>query len=195
MTPADALARLTAAERNARSAGDGSYADAAAMANPGVVVATAEPEAADALAREFLNLAESMQELDVDARTICDALDMVGAEQEVAEAARALRLALAEAEDAEQQTRLAIALPLHSPCDGCHSAKATAIEMAQDAVNAADAKVRRARAWLREALLAAADLAASMSAGLQRRHGGIKAAADDASVPMADRDFYQPARA
>lgn len=193
MTPAQALVRLTAAERNARSAGDGSYADAVAMADPGAVMATTEPDAADALAREFMNLAESMQELDVDPRTIGDAIDMVGAEQEVAEAARALRLALAEAEDARLQMRRARATPVRIPCDGCHGYRNAAIELAQEAVDAAAAKVRRARAWLQEALTAAADLAASMSAGLQRRHGGIKSAADEAAVRMAERDFYQPA--
>lgn len=190
MTPGQASARLTAAERGARSYGDVSYRSAEAAADPGLVSSAADEVSADALAQEFLDLAEGMPGLDVDAETIGAALDMVLAEAWVAECARAVKraeqaLAAAEAELAAAQNRAASA-----EGDEAEAAAQAAVAEAEEAVAAAAAALAAAKRRLAEALLIAADLAASMRAGLQRRHGGIQEAADSSPVRMAETEFY-----
>jgi hypothetical protein len=192
MTPAEADTRLSAAERGARGYGDASYTGAVALADPGEVRGASDEVSAEALQREFLELAEGMQELDTDAATIGDAMDMVLAEAEVAEAARQVKRAELQLADAREGLRAAKAMPVSDPCNGCHDAKAAAVAAAEEDVAGAERALQRARQRLREALAAAADLAASMREGLRRRHGGIKEAADDSPVRMADRDFYVP---
>jgi hypothetical protein len=190
MTPAQADARLSAAERGARSYGDATYTSAAATADPGDVRAADDEVSAGALQREFLELAEGMQEVDADAQTIGDAMDMVAAEADVAEAARAVRLAEGVLAEALQQLDAAQAMPERVPCSGCHGAKAAAVADAEDTVAAAGAALARAKDRLREALAVAADLAASMREGLRRRHGGLQEAHSAAPVRAADRSFY-----
>jgi hypothetical protein len=94
--------------------------------------------------------------------------------------------------DAQAELEAAQAMPVSEPCSDCHQSRATAVAEALEAVAAAQGALARARQWLAEALEAAADLAASMRAGLQRRHGGIQEAVDSAPVPAADRGFYSP---
>lgn len=190
MTPAQAAARLTAAEHSARGAGDGGFTAASDLADPAEIYGAADEASARALAAEFLVLAESMQELDVDAATIGDALDTVTAEAEVAEAARRVKAAELRLADAREQLDIAWALPENDPCNGCHSAKAAAIEDAQQAVRAAECSLKDARDRLREALTTAADIAASMRAGLYRRHGDLHEAHQSAPVRAAERQFY-----
>lgn len=185
MTPAEAMSRLTGAERGARSYGDATYSGAVALADPGEIHAADDEVSAEALQREFLALAEGMQELDTDAQTIGDALDMVTAEAEVEEAARQVRYAEGQLADAQAQLDAARAMPAGDGRDD-------AVAGAQEAVEAAGAALARARDRLREALEVAADLAASMREGLQRRHGDLKDAHDDAPVRAAERDFYSP---
>lgn len=192
MTPAEAASRLSAAERGARSYGDATYSSAVALADPGEVRAADDEVSADALAQEFLELAEEMPAQDVDAATIGDALDMVLAEAEVAEAARQVERAERQVSDAREQLDAALALPVHEPCDGCHDARASAIAAAEADLSDAQRALAQAKDRLREALAVAADLAASMREGLRRRHGGIAEAHQSAPVRAADRDFYQP---
>jgi hypothetical protein len=191
MTPSEADSRLSAAERGARSYGDATYTSAVALADPGEVRAADDEVSAEALQREFLELAEGMQELDTDAATIGDALDMVLAEADVADAARQVRLAELRAQDARDQLAAAQAMPENDPCDGCHDAKASMIAAAEADLADAERMLAAARHRLREALAVAADLAASMREGLRRRHGRIAEAHATAPVAhAADRDFY-----
>lgn len=190
MTPAEAASRLSAAERGARSYGDATYTSAVATADPGEVLAADDEISAEALQREFLELAEGMQELDADAATIGDAMDMVLAEAQVAEAAREVTRAGHQVADAQGQLDAAYGMPENEPCDGCHGLKAAAVGAAEEDMRAAQQRLQQARDRLREALAAAADLAASMREGLRRRHGGIAEAHQSAPVRAADRDFY-----
>ena len=185
MTPAEADTRLSAAERGARSYGDATYTSAVDLADPGEIRAASDEVSAEALQREFLELAEGMQELDTDAGTIGDALDMVLAEAEVADAARQVTRAERLLADAQEQLAAAQAME-----DG--DAKASAVAAAEADLADAERMLAQAKDRLREALAAAADLAASMRDGLRRRHGGLQEAHSAAPVRAADRDFYQP---
>ena len=157
--------------------------------SPGEVRAADDEVSADALAREFLDLAEEMPAQDVDAATIGDALDMV-LEEEVAEAARGVTRAEHQVAERQGLPGRRVRDAGERAGDGCHGLKAAAVGAAEDDMHAARRQLQRAKDRLREALAAAADLAASMRAGLRRRHGGIKEAADASPVRMADRDFY-----
>lgn len=191
MTPAQADSRLSAAERGARSYGDATYTSAVDLADPGDVRAADDEVSAEALQREFLELAEEMQPQDVDAQTIGDAMDMVTAEADVAQAARDVRAAERQVSDAQEQLDAAYGMPENEPCDGCHGAKAAAVGAAEEDMRAARDRLQRAKDRLREALAVAADLAASMREGLRRRHGGIAEAHQSAPIPRAaDRQFY-----
>lgn len=178
MTPAAVASRLDSAARAARGYGDATYSSSAALADPAVVVGADDVASAEALGAQFLALAEGMQELDVDAETLGDAMDMVDAEAVVADAARRVRLAEGALAEALQQLDAAMAMPASEPCNGCHRAKAAAVAAAEDAVAAAGSALSRARARLREALSAAADIAGRMRAGLK----------------PAEREFYTGAR-
>ena len=162
------------------------------LADPAEVRAASDEVSAEALQREFLELAEEMQAQDVDAQTIGTAMDMVLAEAEVADAARQVARAERLLADAEESLRSARAMPVSDPCTGCHDAKAAAVAAAEEDVAAAVRQLQRAKERLREALAVAADLAASMRDGLRRRHGGIAEAASASPVSMADRNFYVP---
>ena len=100
---------------------------------------------AEALQREFLALAEGMQELDTDAQTIGDALDMVTAEAEVEEAARQVRYAEGQVADAQAQLDAARAMPAGDGRDD-------AVAVQQEAEYPPGAALAGARDWLREAL-------------------------------------------
>jgi hypothetical protein len=190
MTPAEADSRLSAAERGARSYGDATYTSAVDLADPGDVRAADDEVSAEALQREFLELAEEMQILDVDVVTIGSALDMVLAEAEVADAARQVARAERQLADAKGFLDVAYGMPENEPCDGCHGAKAAAVGAAEEDMRAARQQLQRAKDRLREALAVAADLAASMREGLRRRHGGLAEAHQSAPVRAADREFY-----
>lgn len=191
MTPAEAVVRLAHAEHGARSAYDGTFTAASDLANPWEVLGAQDEVEALALRAEFLRLAEAMQELDVDAETIGNALDMVIAEDKVALAARWLKVAEAILADAVQQRTRAQGMPENVPCTGCHDAKAAALADAQDAVNSAMGGLGMRQAQLQEALGVAADLCGCLRAGLYRRHGDLKEAHDDAPVRAAVTNFYQ----
>jgi hypothetical protein len=192
MTPAEAASRLSAAERGARSYGDATYTSALDLADPAEVRAAGDEVSAEALQREFLELAEEMQPQDVDAQTIGDAMDMVAAEADVAQAARDVRAAERQVSDAQEQLDAARGMPENEPCDGCHGAKASAVGAAEEDLRAASQRLERARERLREELATAADIASRMRDGLRRRHGGIAEAVQSAPVRAADRQFYQP---
>jgi hypothetical protein len=189
VTPAAVASRLDSAARAARGYGDATYSSSAALADPAAVVGADDVASAEALGAQFLALAEGMQELDVDAETLGDAMDMVDAEAVVADAAWRVRLAEGALADALEQLDAAMAMPVSEPCNGCHRAKAAAVAAAEDAVAAAGSALGRARARLREALSAAADIAWRMRAGLKRRHGNLAEAHADAQHP-AERQFY-----
>ena len=191
MTPAEAATRLSAAERGARSYGDANYTSAVATADPGDVLEADDEVTAEHLRREFLILADGMQELDADAATIGDALEMALVEEDVGEAAYRVRLAGYAVADAEEALAAACRMPELRPCNGCHVVKAKAIAGAEEDLAAARAALGRARQVLREVLNIAADLAGSMRAGLRRRHGGIQEAVTSAPIARAaDRAFY-----
>jgi hypothetical protein len=183
MTPAEAVVRLAHAEHGARNAYDGTFTAASDLANPWEVAGASNELEALALRAEFLRLAEAMQEFDVDAATIGNALDMVIAEDKVAEAARWLKVAEAILADAVQQRTRAQGMPENVPCTGCHAD-------AQDAVNSAMGGLGMRQAQLQEALGVAADLCGCLRAGLYRRHGDLKEAHSTAPVRAAVREFY-----
>jgi hypothetical protein len=191
MTPTEADSRLAAAQHRARGASDATYTGAVATADPGDVRDADNEASATALRAEFLALADGMQELDADTQTIGDAMDMVDAEAEVAEAARRVREAEIALDHANADLAAARAMPTDDPCDGCHDERAAAVAEATEAVEAAKAALARARAWLRETLESAADIAGKMRAGLKRRHGGLQEAHADAPVRGAEREFYE----
>lgn len=193
MTPQEAVVRLRAAENGARSAYDGTFANASDLADPYEVYSAQDEVSAMALQAEFLVLAEAMQELDVDAETVGQALDMVAIMAVVAEAARWVRTAEAMFAGALERRAAANRLPVRDPCDGCHDHKAAAVADAQRAVTQAAGFLGMKQGWLQEVLGIAADLAAAMRAGLYRRHGDIKEATDSAPVRAAVREFYEPA--
>jgi multidrug resistance efflux pump len=152
------------------------YAEAAAAADPGVVLAASDVPSAQALLGRFWAIAEDLPSAGADPATYSDTLNMVDAEGWVVEAARAV--AIAEAELAAAQAAAAAA----ETDQECAAAEADIAD--------AQAALAEARARLEQALHDAAATAAVMNRNLHARHGGIHEAVTTTTAPAARRGFY-----
>lgn len=182
MTRPDVARRLGWLAHRARGLADVTYEAAFAAADATDVIAADAQSAAISLANRFRDLADSLQTMDVDSRTLGEAMDLADAELRVASAARAAENAAAELDRARRLFQALARNPGSNPRD---------TGAAQRAMRAAEQEHARVVKRLAAAIWHAAEQADVLRRGLQRRHGGIAEATQSAPVRAAPSGFYR----
>jgi hypothetical protein len=182
-TPAEAAQRLHWLGQRARGLSDVTYTHSVDTANPELVWEADTEQAARQLMARLVAVAEGLQALDVDPKTLGEAMDLVEAQGEVVKAVQAVAFRTAELNRALEALAAAQARARAEQGAGDLAA-------AQNAARAAAQAHKQARSHLQDCLRHAADLADTLRKGLRLRHGGMAEAHADAPVRAAECEFY-----